>query len=73
MPLPATWGRHIFVFPAIPMSDLCVKGIWNLPPWVSYLSAWQDVGVGLYPRDDLTQDNPVCEHIHLRSRQNVFY
>lgn len=38
------------------------------PPWVRYLSARQDVGVGLYPGDDLAQDNPVREHIHLREQ-----
>lgn len=75
MPLPDTWGRYIFVFPAILVSDLRVRrgGGRNLPPWVRYLSAWQDVGVGLYPRDDLAQDDPVREHIHLRSRQNISY
>jgi len=31
-----------------------------------YHSARQDVGVGLYPRDDLTQDDPVGEHVHLQ-------
>lgn len=69
MPLLATWGRYIFVFPAIPS---CLGGR-NLIPRVRYLSAWQDVGVGLYPGDDLAKDNPVREHIHLRSRKPVFY
>lgn len=34
-----------------------------------YLSAWQDVGVGLYPRDDLTQDDPERKHIHLQREE----
>lgn len=33
---------------------------------IGYLGAWQDVWVGLYPRDDLAQDDPVCKHVHLR-------
>lgn len=35
-----------------------------------YLSAWQDVGIGLYPCNNLTQDDPVCKHIHLRRRED---
>lgn len=32
---------------------------------IIYLSAGQEVRVGLYPCDDLTQDDPVRKHIHL--------
>lgn len=44
------------------------KGLW-------YLSAWQDVGVGLYPRNNLTQDDPICKHVHLQRQelQSYFY
>ena len=35
-----------------------------------YLSAWQDVRVGLYPRDDLTQDDPERKHIHLQGEED---
>ena len=31
-----------------------------------YLGAGQDVGVGLDPPNDLTQDDPVRKHIHLQ-------
>lgn len=35
-----------------------------------YLSAWQDVGVGLYPRYYLAQNDPVRKHIHLQGEED---
>lgn len=51
------------------MKGVCVRAHDEDRP--SYLGAWQDVGIGLYPCDNLAQDDPVCKHVHLQRSKRV--
>lgn len=42
----------------------CVLACWGECALCLNLCAWEDVRVGLYPSDDLTQDDPIGKDVH---------